>query len=470
MGKIESSKRSRGSGDNTVWSASDHTIRKAKQQRKGDEKQEERERRSALLTRDSKEKREAGKLRLHIRRAQRQIEKMRERLGAWDDEEEKRLDQKLKEEERKRQAEEDNPTIKKKGRLGPETWKLKGAARPAWQVYDFDVRYVDPYIKAHKDAKDKAQRSRNIFSICNKRFGEERQDVPQPHCRGFLSLLMQLGNLSMQANQLKSARNAFLECMELDSIEHPFTPARCQLMRMYVDANRPDSARRLWERLPASDPSVWIRYSAALIEFVSWKHLEEDGSTQQTAEVLLARAIKANIFCAYYLAYFDTFREIMDYVDEVEDAHEESPLEEAIEYCNSEQMGAWQGTEGACEWIKSVILKAVHGESVANNELSKSDLEWRERLQRIKEDCAAAKDEAISETDKDDDGDGDKDDDGDDDKDDDGDGDKDDDGDDNGDDEGDDDDDGEVDVGMFAGMFETAMEMIEDEDGFKKHY
>jgi hypothetical protein len=82
MGKIEGSKRSRGSGDKVVWSASDHTIRKAKQQRKGDEKQEERERRSALLTRDSKEKREAGKLRLHIKRAQRQIEKMRERLEA----------------------------------------------------------------------------------------------------------------------------------------------------------------------------------------------------------------------------------------------------------------------------------------------------------------------------------------------------------------------------------------------------
>lgn len=442
MGKI-GSKRSRGA--NEAWSASDHTIRKAKQQRKADEKQELRERRSAFLTRDSKEKREEGKLRLHIKRVQRQIKHLRERLGAWDDDEELRLEKRRRQEEEQRLKEAENPTKKKKGRKGPETWKLKGAARPAWLVYDFDTRYVDPYIKAHEEAKKKAQRSRNVFSICKGRFGEYSEDVPQPYCREFLSLLMQLGNLSMQANQLKSARKAFLECMELDSIEDPVTPARCQLMRMYMDANRPDSARRLWERLPDSDPSVWIRYSAALIEFVSWKLLEEDDSTQEKAEALLSQAIKANIFCAYYLAFFDTFHEVMDYVDEVEDAHEESPLEEAIEYCNSEQMGAWQGTEGACEWIKSLILQAVHGKSAANGELSRSDMEWRPKLDQIKQVHATENEEVNADPDK------------------------------NGEQDSEHDDESEedevtvVDVGMFAGMFETAMEILETDDDFKNN-
>eukprot|EP00980_Cylindrotheca_fusiformis_P017841 scaffold5653_cov147-Cylindrotheca_fusiformis.AAC.3 len=440
MGKI-AAKRSW--GETTAWTASDHIIRKTKQQRKADEKQELRERRSALLTRDSKEKRDAGKLRLHIKLVQRQLEKLRQRLETWDDEAERQLERKRQEEEEKKRKEAENPTkTKKKGRKGPETWKLKGAARPAWEVYDFDIRYVDPYMKAHEEAKKKAQRSRNILLLCKGRFGEEAEGVPQPFCREFLSLLMQLGNLSMQANQLKTARKAFLECMELDSIEHPVSPARCQLMRMYMDSNRPDSARRLWERLPDSDSSVWIRYSAALVEFVSWKLLGEAGSTQETAEILLAKAIKANVFCAYYLAFFDMFQGVMDYVDEVEDAHGESALEEAIEYCNSEQIGAWQGTEGACEWLKALVLNAVHSGPVANGELSSSDLEWRQKLDRIKQAYATANENGDASPDE-------RNQDGDEDS-----------------DKESDDDETVVDVGMFAGMFETAMDMIENDDCF----
>ena len=104
MGKKVSGKRNRTGGDTEAWSASDHLIRKAKQELKQNQKQEERARRSALLTRDSKEKREEGKLRLHIKRVQRQLDKLRERLESWDDVEEKRLLEQLKnEEERKRQ-------------------------------------------------------------------------------------------------------------------------------------------------------------------------------------------------------------------------------------------------------------------------------------------------------------------------------------------------------------------------------
>ena len=192
MGKNGGKKRGRAAaGDTEAWSASDHVIRKAKQQRKmassaGSNKQEERDRRSALLTRDSKEKHEEGKLRLHIKLVQRKIEKLRGRLEAWDDVEEKRLERERQEEEKRRREEEENPQQKKKkGRKGPETWKLKGAARPAWQVYDFDTRYEDPYIKAHEEAKKKVQRSRNIFLICKGRLGEEwasSSDVPQTPC------------------------------------------------------------------------------------------------------------------------------------------------------------------------------------------------------------------------------------------------------------------------------------------------
>lgn len=411
----KASKRGRSSRDCTSWTASDHDIRKAKRQRKSDAKQEERESRSALLTRDSKEKHEEGKLRLHLVRVQRQVDQLRARLEVWDDVEEK--EKRVKAELDKRKTEEDtSSTTKKKGRKGPETWKLKGAARPAWQVYDFDTRYIDPHSLAHEEARKKAGRCRNLLQLYRGRLGQDEScgGPPQPQCREFLALLMQMGLLHVQGKQFKSARAAFLECMELDSVENPITPARCHLMRLYMEMNRPASARRLWERLSPDDPSVWIRYSAALVEFVSWKILGEDGSTQESAESLLADAILSNVFCAYYLAFSDTFKNIMEYTDDIEDAHEGQSLEEAIEYCCSEQFGAWKGTEGALEWVRDFVLRAINGNPGAGGKLSPNDLDWRDKLKDYLQSNAKSEDF----------------------------------------------DGEEVDVAMFAGQFETAMEII----------
>ena len=420
----KSSKRGRSSRDATVWSACDHDIRKAKRQRKSDEKREERENRSALLTRGSREKREEGKLRLHIVRVQRQVERLRSRLEVWDDVEEKANRVQAEELEKQKAAEEASSTPKKKkGRKGPETWKLKGAARPAYQVYDFDTRYIDPHSLAHEEAKKKAGRCRNLIQLYRGRFGNEESHggPPQPQCREFLALLMQLGLLHVQAKKFKSARGAFLECMELDSMENPITPARCHLMRLYMEMNRPESARRLWERLSFDDPSVWIRYSAALVEFVSWKLLEEDGSTQESAERLLTHAIRSNVFCAYYLAFSDTFNDVMEYTDDIEDAHEGQSLEEAIEYCCSEQFGAWKGTDGALEWLREVVLRAIHGHPVTGN-LSPEDLEWQGKLKDIKENIPQS-DELGNE---------------------------------------------EADVGMFAAQFETAMDILNERGDLRR--
>lgn len=459
--KIGGSKRTASGGKNEgsteAWTKTDHAIRTAKKLRKTDtEKAVERSRRSALLTRDSKEKREEGKLKLHIKLVQRQIDKLRQRLQAWDDQEERRLETERLEKERK-DAEEAQAPKKRKGRKGPETWKLKGAARPASQIYDFDTRYIDPHLKAHEEAKQKALRIRNIFSLCKGRFGdEESSDVPQPFCREFLALLMQLGNLSQQADQLKTARAAFLECMELESANPNTTPARCQLMKLYLEANRPESARRLWEKLSPSDSSVWIRFSAALIEYVSWKVLEEEGSTEETARRLLTQAIQSNVFCAYYLAFWESFEGVMEHTEEIEDANEDYPLEEAIEYCNNEQgYGAWQGTEGAVDWIKHTILATLNG--VSEFGLTKDDMVWRSKLADIKASydvnaesakagdgeqhernkSSSGSEKSIEEQEEEDS------------------------------DDDDDDEEEEVDGAMFAGMFELAMEMLEDSGKIK---
>mmetsp|Transcript_37957 Transcript_37957/g.79327 ORF Transcript_37957/g.79327 Transcript_37957/m.79327 type:complete len:444 (-) Transcript_37957:30-1361(-) len=436
MGK----KNSKGSGgkkggdSDACWSSNHHAIRKAKKQRKRvSEKLEERERRSAILTRDSKQKREEGKNRLHIKRTQRQIEKLRERLENWNDVEEKLLVKKRIEDQRMKDEKEGQEPRKKK-RKGPESWKLKGAARPAHMVYDFDTRYVDPYIKAHAEAKEKVERSRNVLILCKGKFGlENDRNVPQPQCRDYLSLLMQLGNLCMYSQQMKTARKCFLECMELDSSETPITPARCQLMRLYMQANRPDSARRLWEKLPPKDPAVWIRYSAVLIEFVSFKILEEEGSSEKKCEDRMVEAIHSNIFCAYYLAFFDRFNEVMDYTEDIEDSTEDSLLEQAIEYCNSEQVGAWKGTDGAMDWVRNFIVRILNNESASREqELSASDLDWRKALLKARKiDSTNAND---SENDDNN----------------------------NNEESPDSDDESVVDFEMYATMFETAMEMLED--------
>ena len=426
-----------------TWTGFDHAIRVAKKA-KSDGEASYRERRKAALTRDSKARHDWHKLRLHIVKTEREVDKLRERLRAWDDIAEEEEREKIQvEEERKAQVQQVEPsTSRKKGRKGPESWKLRGAARPAWEVYDFDTRYVDPYIKDHEQANEKAKRSRNILVLYKGRLGDESNNgPPQPQSRNFLSLLMQLGHLCLQAKKYKAARAAFIECMDLDGTEYPITSARCHLMRLYLEANRPDSARRLWERLP-NDKSVWIRYSAALVEYVSWRLLKEKDSTRDSAETLLAQAIQANVFCAYYLAYFEEFESVMEYTEDIEDADEQT-LEEAIEYCCSEQHGTWLGTEGAIEWLQKVIWRVLNGRSIAGGALSSSDVEWQARLKQLEDDYERRKgvgdaDESQRDNEEHD--------------------------------VGLRNNDEEPDVKMFAGMFRTAMEMLQESGAFAKEF
>uniref|UniRef100_A0A7S4MTR9 Uncharacterized protein n=1 Tax=Odontella aurita TaxID=265563 RepID=A0A7S4MTR9_9STRA len=395
--------------------------------------------RTIRLSHDTDEKKDRSKIRLHITKTRREIDVLRARLKAWDGVEEKKKE--MEEAERKRKAEEEaadeaaGKKKKKRGRLGPETWKLRGAARPAWEVYDFDTRYVCPHMKAHEDAREKTKRVQNVLSLYRGRFGEERSDEegpPQPYCRQFLSLLMQLGHLSVEAKKLKSAREAFLECIDLEGTDPNsvvVTMARARLMRMCVEANRPESARRLWERIP-HDSTAWVRYSAALIEFVSWSVIEEDGSSRERAEEMLRKAIEANKFCAYYIAFNDTFEKVVEYGDEIEDA-EAGTLEEAIEYCHSEQMGFWLGTEGAAEWIREVILRLLHEQNDGNSwvQSTRSYLEsWEKDISQIEN--------QLHETKNSDDVNGDENE--------------------------------EPDIVMYAGMFRTAMDMLQDAGEFLK--
>lgn len=367
MGR-NNNKRGTSSSSSTAaptWTAADHAERTAAQQRNKTALQE---RRRAVLSHETKEKRDEIKLKLHLTRVRRELESLKNRLEAWDPVEEKKRKEREEEEEKRRQAAAVEPVTKKR-RLNvpqPETWKLKGAARPAWQVYDFDTRYVDPHIQAHEKAREKASRSINVLSVYKGRLATEG---PEP-ARDYLALLMQLGYLSEDARKFKSARAAWKECIELEG-SSPITTARESLMRMYLKVKRTDDALSLGESLP-DDESVWIRYSLALVAYRK-KH-------EQSAEYM-RKAIQSNPLCAYYLAFLDVFQSAMEHTDDLDnsDNEPESSLEEAIEYCTSGQEVAWRESGGDVV-LREMLLNTIRGQETG---LSPSDVDWNDRLMKI---------------------------------------------------------------------------------------
>jgi hypothetical protein len=54
------------------------------------------------------------------------------------------------------------------GTVGTETRKPAGPVRPAWEVYDFDVRYVDPH--SAQTGEEKATRCVNLLVVHRGRF------------------------------------------------------------------------------------------------------------------------------------------------------------------------------------------------------------------------------------------------------------------------------------------------------------
>ena len=419
-------------GGDETWTAADHMQRNAMKKHKGKNSEKKIER-AALLSHGTKDKREQQRLQLHITKTKRLVDSIREKLKQWDAVTEEKRQKEAEAKLRKKQEEEDAKEageVKKRQRAGPETWKLRGAARPAWEVYDFDTRYIDPHLKAHEDAKASIKRSRNLLVLYKNNFGGPEAPTV---CRDFLGILMQLGLLYRQANRIKQARSILLEVLDLDSIENPITLARCHLMRLYLGASRPESAERLLERLPNNDKSVWIQYSRVLMEYRNRKN--DDTTALEAAFVL---AVQANVYCAFYLAFGDNFDDAVEYAEEIEDATDEEPLEEAIEYCNSEQRQAWENETGLQAWTQAAIL-AVLTEKKEKGGLSLTDLDWKTPLQRMEEAAKVAQaeeDEATeaARAEKEED-------------------------------EEVDEEEEEVDVIMFAGMFRTAMEMVEENHG-----
>merc|ERR1712151_1372035 len=335
--------------------------------------------RQMLLAHDTVEKKEKDKLRLHISKLNRQIEILRNRLTNWDDkEEEERIKEEKKKDldnERKRLEKEElllyGRRLIKKRRPGPETWKLRGAARPAWEVYDFDTRYVCPYMAEHEEAKEKVKRVQNILCL----YRGKMQDGPKPHCYNFVMCLCQLGHLYYEEQKYSKARQAWIECIDLEG-EVVMTNARYRLLRMYMKLGRVESAKRLCAELSSSSDntkSAWIQYSALLLTYqtINNDNTTTDASSQQQLQEALQNAITSNIYCVFYLSFHDTAfnNDVMEYTEDIEDVPEGTLLE-AIEYCTSEQLAIWNKTNGAIQWLRVQLMSIW------------KDLDWEKFLKK----------------------------------------------------------------------------------------
>ena len=358
----------------------------------------------------------------------------RNRLTNWDEKEE---EERAKQEEKK---EADNERIRlekeelllhgrrliKKRRPGPETWKLRGAARPAWEVYDFDTRYECPFIKEHEEAKEKVKRIQNILCL----YRGKMQDGPKPHCYNFVMNLCQLGHLCYEDHKYSKARQAWIECIDLEGADVVMTNARYRLIRMYMKLGRAQSVNRLCADLSSSSnttKSAWIQYSALLLTYQTFNNNNTDTDTPSTSaskqllQEALQNAIASNIYCIFYLAFHDTAfnNDVMEYTDDIEDVPEGTLLE-AIEYCTSEQLTIWNQTNGAIQWLRTQLMSIW------------KDLDWESSLKKEEED--GRDDTNGVEENKNDDADGDEQDDV--------------------------EEEDDIDVSMYAGMFRTGMEML----------
>lgn len=331
------------------------------------------------IVRTHENKREQLRVKMHLERTKRSIQVLRERLETWDE---------VEEEEKKRKEKE--PPPRKKKRTDPSTWKLKGAAKPAHEVYDFDVRFVDTYAQDHVNAKAKAQRQVNLLKSGNLASHELGRE--------YLTLLMQLAHLRESAGHYRDAQATYQECMQLDS--SAITNARESLMRLFIVRERYSEAYELGTTtLSSYDDTSMIPYSKALAAFALYhnKSKQQTIISKEELQEAMTKAIRGNIFLAHYICHFDIFQTVMECQDEIDEDEPQSLLEEAIEYANdNELMNSWQ---------------TLAADNALRSAMNDTDHDWEEPLNRLVQ--------AQSSSSK-------------------------------------------VDRSMFAGMFKTAMEMVQE--------
>ena len=126
-------------------------------------------------------------------------------------------------------------------------------------------------------------------------------------------------------------------------------------IRCALECNMPSKVRRI------KADSVWGKWAMALVEFVSWHELEEEGSTEEGARARLREALEGNVLVGFYLSFAEIVDDCLELQEELEGKGremegEDKMVAEAVEYSCSEQVGGWFGTDMAVEWVREEVL------------------------------------------------------------------------------------------------------------------
>lgn len=124
-------------------------------------------------------------------------------------------------------------------------------------------------------------------------------------CRLLHAAALRAGEAGLEKEQLDFLR----ELVQHDATD--VQDARSTLVLGLLDANEPAEARALLEA-HAKDGRCAMAYSRALVEFISWALLEEEGSTEATAAAARAAAVAANPFAAVFIVHGDAFTARVD--------------------------------------------------------------------------------------------------------------------------------------------------------------
>jgi hypothetical protein len=175
--------------------------------------------------------------------------------------------------------------------------------------------------------------------------------------RPFLEILRDASDACRAAGKADDAVKFLRELESLDSADTMDVRPALVLAVLDADADGDGAfqARAILERHP-KDQRTTLQYSRALIEYIGWRLLEEDGCTEETATAALAAAIASNPFVAIFIAHNDSFVKFVDPA-EVDSkigtgkrSVNQGTVEEAFRY-SVDGLSCWHSTDGGAEWV-----------------------------------------------------------------------------------------------------------------------
>lgn len=216
-------------------------------------------------------------------------------------------------------------------------YNLKGAARVAREFYKAPG---DTSVPGDEEPRNLMQEyAGNIWNAPNR---EGRILLEK--------MILYAAGLHNITEQTSHAIKVFYEVLEYDPEDH--YNAKQRILRCYLDIAEAAKARALIEKYK-DDKSCCFLYNKALIEFISFNTLKEEGSSQEICDNALKEAYDVNPFGLFALAYNSVFKDCIEYANLIRDAPEGS-VEDAISFFDSD-IELWEDVEGAIEWVREFL-------------------------------------------------------------------------------------------------------------------